>query len=357
MSAMIAPRKISRVPCGRSSEIPTSTPCSASIRNESSALTASAPTTAPHRLVSAADHEHRQGQEGELEVDLLRRDRPEQVHEQRTREAGQRTRDHEGPEPFAVDVHAHATRRRGILAGGAQRPPESAALVDERSGDDDERADRRLHARPSSPGTSESVVAPGPILVHSRRMLCVTSSTAKVAMPAASPESRISGSPTSEREDAARRGRKQQRGEVPDRVVAKDREELRKDAGLRLERDRHHSRRERADGDEADLAEREDARVADEDVDRDDDRDRDERVQEVDLVRSSRRASSRCQPRPRGPRGRRQLTRPVESRLTRAPPAVSPTRRGRRAGAAARGSRARTRPRAGTRSARSAARR
>ena len=46
-------------------------------------------------------------------------------------------------------------------------------------------------------GTSESVVAPGPIFVHSRSRLCVISSTANVAIPAASPERRMSGIPTS----------------------------------------------------------------------------------------------------------------------------------------------------------------
>ena len=52
-SAMIAPRKIRRVPCGRSSVKPsTCTPSSASLRNESRPLTASAPTTAPQRLVT-----------------------------------------------------------------------------------------------------------------------------------------------------------------------------------------------------------------------------------------------------------------------------------------------------------------
>ena len=45
-------------------------------------------------------------------------------------------------------------------------------------------------------GTSESVVAPGPIFVHSRSRLCVISSTAKVAIPAARPDRRISGIPT-----------------------------------------------------------------------------------------------------------------------------------------------------------------
>ena len=40
------------------------------------------------------------------------------------------------------------------------------------------------------------MVAPGPILVHCCSTLCVISSTAKVAIPAARPFSRISGRPT-----------------------------------------------------------------------------------------------------------------------------------------------------------------
>ena len=44
-------------------------------------------------------------------------------------------------------------------------------------------------------GTSESVVAPGPIFVHCWRMLCVISRSANVAMPAARPDRRISGRP------------------------------------------------------------------------------------------------------------------------------------------------------------------
>ena len=63
-----------------------------------------------------------------------------------------------------------------------------------------------------------------------------------------------------------------------------------------------HARRERADCDEADLAEREHTRGADEDVDRDHDRDRDERVQEVDLVRARDESSrSRCDDEQPGP--------------------------------------------------------
>ena len=40
-------------------------------RNESSALTASAPTTAPQRLVDAADDEHRERDERQVEIDRL----------------------------------------------------------------------------------------------------------------------------------------------------------------------------------------------------------------------------------------------------------------------------------------------
>ena len=42
----------SRVPCGRSNVKPMLTPLSAWLRNESSALTTSAPSTAPQRLVA-----------------------------------------------------------------------------------------------------------------------------------------------------------------------------------------------------------------------------------------------------------------------------------------------------------------
>ncbi len=48
---MIAARKTRREPCGRSSVNPTFTPSSAWLRNESSPLIASAPMTAPQRLV------------------------------------------------------------------------------------------------------------------------------------------------------------------------------------------------------------------------------------------------------------------------------------------------------------------
>ena len=65
--------------------------------------------------------------------------------------------------------------------------------------------------------------------------------------------------------------------------------------------------------DEADLAEREHARVADEDVDRDDDRDRDERVQEVDLVRARDERRRRSRPTTTSSTARRAATAGVES--------------------------------------------
>jgi hypothetical protein len=57
---------------------------------------------------------------------------------------------------------------------------------------------RKVSSRyaPVVSGTSESVVAPGPMRSHSRRTLCVISRTANVAIPAARPERRMSGSPT-----------------------------------------------------------------------------------------------------------------------------------------------------------------
>ena len=86
-----------------------------------------------------------------------------------------------------------------------------------------------------------------------------------------------------QREHAADGSCEQKRGDVPDRVVAEDREQLGQHARLGLEWDRDHAREERANGDEAQLTERQHPRVADEDVDRDDDRHRHEGREEVDL--------------------------------------------------------------------------
>ena len=109
--------------------------------------------------------------------------------------------------------------------------------------------------------------------------------TANVAIPAASPESRISGKPTSSAKTPPTRGRDEKRRHVPDRRRAQEVEEVRHRRGLLRLGDREHARRPDADREEADVPEREHAGVADEDVDRDDRRDGDERRDEVDLGR------------------------------------------------------------------------
>ena len=66
--------------------------------------------------------------------------------------------------------------------------------------------------------------------------------------------------------------------------VAQDPEHRRQDQVLLLDVEREDPRQVGADGDEADVAERQHAGVADEDVDRDDDRDVDEGVAELELA-------------------------------------------------------------------------
>ena len=102
------------------------------------------------------------------------------------------------------------------------------------------------------------------------------SSTAKVAMPAADSDSRMSG-PARRANTSDQRGEKERR-DVADGRIGEEAEEFGIVAGLLLDRDGENARRPGSHGDERDVAERQDARVPDEDVERDDDRDRDERV-------------------------------------------------------------------------------
>ena len=108
----------------------------------------------------AADHEHRERHERELEVDLVGRDRAEHVDVEAAREPRERAGERERPQPLAVDVDAGRLRRGGILARRAQRPPEAAALV--REGDRDHDDGRR-----SPPASGRS--SPGRARASSRR--------------------------------------------------------------------------------------------------------------------------------------------------------------------------------------------
>ena len=117
------------------------------------------------------------------------------MHEQPAREPGERAAERERRQALAVDVDAGGPRGERILAGRAQLSSERAALVGERGAGDGDRADRRL-PEVGRLGTVESVSGPGPIFSQLPTMFCVIISTANVAMPAARPDSRISGMPT-----------------------------------------------------------------------------------------------------------------------------------------------------------------
>ena len=103
------------------------------------------------------------------------------------------------------------------------------------------------------------------------------SSTANVAMPAASPERRISGSADEERERRRpRRAASTSDGTLPIVLSRSNRKRSGSTPVFDSTGIVSTPLANAPDRDEADLAEREDARVADEDVDRDDDRDRDD---------------------------------------------------------------------------------
>ena len=88
MSAMMAPSRISRDPDGGRG-------ADAVLGLDQERVQAADGKRAEHRPPQArhaSDDEHRERHEGELEVDLLGRDRAEQVDEQPAREAGERAR-------------------------------------------------------------------------------------------------------------------------------------------------------------------------------------------------------------------------------------------------------------------------
>ena len=230
----------------------------------------------------SSDDEHREGQEREVEVHLAARDRAEHVHVQRAREPRERTRERERPQPLTMDVDADACRRGGILARCAQHAAEAALLVCERDRDHDQHSDDGLHASGGLRHERERRRS------RSDRRPVVQEVERDLQHREGGDARRQTGQPHQrkaehEREHAPERGAEDQRRHVPDRVVSQDREQVGHDARLRFERDRHDPRDERADGDEAHVPEREDARVPDEDVDRHDHRDGDQRVQEVDV--------------------------------------------------------------------------
>ena len=110
-------------------------------------------------------------------------------------------------------------------------------------------------------------------------------------MPAGSPERRISGIPAIRAKSAPAAAASASETRRSSLRVAQEREHRRQDEVLLLGAEGEDPRQVGADGDEADVSEREDARVADEDVERDDDRGVDERVVELELAHRGRAAS------------------------------------------------------------------
>jgi len=178
--------------------------------------------------------------------------------------------------------NAYRSGCRGILTGCPQEAPEAARLVAERDADHEHGADCRLEQIGRFGYGRERVRAGPDLLVVAQ----------DVMRDLEHPERRDAGGkagqphqrqPYEKRVDPSHPGGDQERWYVADRVVAQEREQVGHDRRLLGDRDGEHACRPRADGDEADVAERDDAGVADEDVERDDDRHRHERADEVDL--------------------------------------------------------------------------
>ena len=128
--------------------------------------TASAPTTAPQQARHAADHEHRERDEGQIEVERVGADR-QQVHVEPAGEPCQGAREGERHEPLPVDGDPDRAGRGGIVPRRAQLPPEPASLVRERGGDRRASAPIVACSRPVVSGTErERRSAPGPIFVR-----------------------------------------------------------------------------------------------------------------------------------------------------------------------------------------------
>ena len=90
-----------------------------------------------------ADHEHRERDEGQIEVERIGAGGQE-VHVEPAGEPCQKPRDGERDEPLPVDGDPDRAGRGGIVPCRPQLPPEPASLVHERGDDDEQRADRRL---------------------------------------------------------------------------------------------------------------------------------------------------------------------------------------------------------------------
>ena len=91
----------------------------------------------------APDHEHRERDEGEIEVDGLGVDR-EQMNVQAAGEAREDSGERERDQPLLVDGDADGACGGRVFTRRSQKAPEAARLVAECDADHEERADRGL---------------------------------------------------------------------------------------------------------------------------------------------------------------------------------------------------------------------
>ena len=244
------------------------------------------------------------------------------MHVEAAGKTGERTRERERDQALAVDGHSDRSGGCCILARRAQHPAVPAALVEEGDHDRDQGADRRLAEAGGLRHGRERVQArpdPLPVAEHVVRDL----------EDAERGDSRRETRQAHQRQADDQRvcradpGRDRERGRVADGRVAKEAGEVGHDRRLLRYRHREDARRPRADRDEADVPEREHARVADEHVEGGDDRNVDEGRDVDTAVPKSATAPTRstgaststspraCLIRARPPAGRRGRTTPV----------------------------------------------
>src|SRR5579884_1613773 len=269
------------------------------------------------QAAGAAHDEHRERQERQVEVQRVDLDR-QQVDVQPAGKPRERAGERKGEQSLPVDRDACRGRRRRVLAGGAQHAPEAAALVGERKADADQRADRRLPDPRRLRDRGERVQAGADLLVVAQHVVRDLEH-AERRDAGGEPGKSHQRESDEEREDEADEGGEQQRDGVPDVCVQEEVREPRHDRRLLGGRHRQHAGRPHTERHEADVAEREHAGVADEDVECDDDRDLHERVEEVRLQRARHREAEQRRREDEHHR-RRQLGRAPHTRSAVVPP-------------------------------------
>jgi len=106
ISAITTPRPISWLPEGSKNFTPSiEKPCSKVRKNSITNVTARTPMTAPLRLPNSADDQHRQGDKGHFQVELIDRHAAEELRIEASTGPDHRRTQREGDKPFTHDAH------------------------------------------------------------------------------------------------------------------------------------------------------------------------------------------------------------------------------------------------------------